>query len=189
MSPRCTHSPSGAAAEQAERVAVAVPSLLTARLLLRAPRMTDLEAWTRLMVPDAEGHLGGPHTEEEAWEAFCIYVAGWLLHGHGAWTIEQRSDGTVLGFVQLGLEWDDLEPELGWMLLPEHRGHGFAVEAAAAARDHASAVLGPGHFVSYVTPDNTGSNAVAVRLGASRDTAAEIELGGEANVWRHRGHA
>ena len=39
--------------------------------------------------------------------------------------------------------------------LPEVRGQGFAVEAAAAARDHAAAAFSaPASLVSYVDADN-----------------------------------
>lgn len=189
MTRRCLQPPTGAAQPAATAHCAVLPSFQTERLTLRAPVMSDFPVWRDLMVPDAQGFLGGPHTEEEAWEAFCVYVAGWLLHGYGLWTVEERETRTIVGFVHLGLEWGDWEPELGWMLLPEHRGKGFAQEAARAAQAHGRALLGDGGFVSYVAQENAPSNALAERLGATRDTAQEARLADDehTHIWRHGG--
>lgn len=124
-------------------------------------------------------------SERDAWESFCTYVAGWVLHGHGLWAIERRSDQALIGFVMLGLEWEDLEPELGFMLAPEARGKGYGSEAVGAARDHGLRLFGPGGCVSYVADVNTASNRLAMRLGARRDAAAEAVLDGRTHVWRY----
>ncbi len=191
--PRCTHAPQGAATLAAERAGAAVPRLETERLRLRALRMRDLPAWTEILCGADLAHVGGPHDAETAWEAFSIYASGWLLHGHGLWTVERRADGTLLGFVHLGLEWDDEEPELGWMFLSEHRGQGYAAEAARAARDHGLRLLGAGRFVSYVAPGNGPSNRLAERIGGRRDAPTEAALRASSNesvnVWRHGGPA
>lgn len=162
---RCTHIPTGRSADRAQALCAQIPRIETDRLSLRAATMTDFPAWVRLLVPDALGHMGGPHTDEDAWEAFCVYVAGWALHGHGLWTVTDKAD-VVVGFVLVGLEWGDAEPELGWMFLPEARGQGLATEAVRAARDWAFGDGGFTTLVSYVHPDNAGSIALANRLEA-----------------------
>ena len=185
---RCLTPPTGAAADAAARARAPLPVIETARLTLRAPETADFPVWNDLLAQDDKGHLGGPFTEEEAWESFCVYTAGWLLHGHGLWSVVLRDSGIVAGFVHVGLEWDDAEPELGWLFLPEHRGQGFATEAATAARDHGLALLGGGALVSYVAPDNVASDRLASRLGARRDNAAAAALlnqYGQISVWRH----
>lgn len=190
MTPRCAQPPEGRAAEAAARHAAQVPAIEGARLRLRAPRVADLPGWIAILEGSDLSHVGGPYDAATAYEAFCTYAAGWLLHGHGLWAAERLSDGALLGFVHLGLEWDDQEPELGWMFLPEHRGQGYATEAAALARAHAAALLGEGGFVSYVAAGNAPSNALAARLGAARDPAAEDAFGEpDLHVWRHGGRA
>ena len=82
------------------------------------------------------------------------------------WISLAISLATVAGFVLLGREWDDPAPELGWMLAPEHRGQGYATEAARALRDHGLTLL-PDLF-SYIRADNAASLRVAERLGATR---------------------
>lgn len=178
---RCTHRPEGAAAEAARRHRDALTVLETERLVLRAPTLEELPLWTALHAGPDGHHLGGPLDAEAAWEAFCVYVAGWLLHGHGLWTVERKADRATIGFVLIGLEWADEEPELGWLLAPEARGHGFAAEAAAAARDHGIAMLSG--LVSYIDADNAPSGGVARRLGAMLDKAESLRLG--VDVWRH----
>ncbi|MEJ6393667.1 GNAT family N-acetyltransferase [Gymnodinialimonas sp. 2305UL16-5] len=184
--PRCTQPPTGAAAEAASMHRASIPTLETARLRLRAPTLADLPAWTQIFADWPGEPMGG----EDAWTEFSYYTGCWILHGHGLWAVELK-DGTLAGFVHVGLEWDDWEPELGWMFLPEHRGQGFATEAASAARDFARDLLPD--VVSYIDPENHPSQAVAKRLGATRDAeteAAILAVDGEAvQVWRHGGAA
>lgn len=180
---RCLQPPAGAAAAAARAHAGALPVLETERLRLRAPTLADLDLWLTLWTETG----GAAQTAEAAWEGFCVYVAGWLLHGHGLWIVDRKADGAPVGFVLLGLEWGDAEPEIGWALDPAHRGRGYATEAAMAVRDHAVALLGPGLAVSYIGGDNRASARVAQRLGARRDRAAEAALGDVAQVWRHAG--
>ncbi|MBC6437650.1 MAG: GNAT family N-acetyltransferase [Rhodobacteraceae bacterium] len=184
---RCSLPPTGAAATAATLHRASVPMLETVRLRLRAPNLQDLPQWTEIFTGPASHGFGGPFTPEDAWAGFSSYTACWMLHGHGLWTVERREDGEGLGFVHLGLEWCDDEPELGWLFLPRHQGQGYAAEAAAAARAWGLELL-PG-FVSYVEPGNAPSNRLARRLGATRDAAAEAAIlaseGGRAHVWRH----
>ncbi|MFQ6547272.1 GNAT family N-acetyltransferase [Aestuariibius sp. 2305UL40-4] len=186
MTPRCTQAPTGRAAQAAARHRAPLPRLETERCVLRAPELTDLPLWTQVFTGPDSTHIGGPYTPEKAWEEFSYYTACWLLHGHGLWSVTRKTDDALLGFVHLGLEWDDLEPELGWLFGPDHRGQGYATEAAAAARDHALALLGAGRFVSYIDQDNAPSLAVAQRLGAHPEPDL---IEGDTVVYRHGGTA
>ena len=176
---RCTMPPSGQAATAAAQYRAPLPVLETERLVLRTPDMNDLPAWTKIC-NDAFGD-----GEEEAWTSFSYYTACWLLHGYGLFTVTRKTDGEVLGFVQLGLEWGDFEPELGYMFDAAHHRKGFATEACTAVRDFGFDLLGRGAFVSYVKDTNARSNAMAARLGAVRDHTAETEVGPGHHVWRH----
>ena len=118
--------------------------------------------------------------EEEAFTEFAATCGLWLLRGHGLFTVTDRA-GTVLGFVLIGFEPGDREPELGWLLLPQARGQGYATEAAAALRDHAFTALGLDRLVSYIAPGNAASRRLARALGAR--VAGLVD---EAEVWVHR---
>lgn len=138
--------------------------------------------------------MGGPFTKKGIWQDFTNYIAGWLLHGTGLWAVELKdgvSGGATIGFINLGLEWDDYETELGWMVLSTFEGNGYATEAAEAARDFGQTIFST--FVSYVDPSNTRSTRVAARLGAVRDASVEAaildSLGEDVQVWRHEAPA
>ncbi|NVO57523.1 GNAT family N-acetyltransferase [Rhodobacteraceae bacterium B1Z28] len=176
---RCTQPPSGKAAMAAAQYRAALPVIQTRRLVLRAPTLDDLPVWTSIC-QDSFGD-----TAQEAWTEFSYYTSGWLLHGHGLFTVTLREDDQVIGFVILGLEWDDQEPELGYMFSTEHRMQGYATEACTAVRDFGFDLLGSGQFVSYVSASNARSNALAARLGAARDKAVEHSFGPDQHVWRY----
>jgi RimJ/RimL family protein N-acetyltransferase len=175
------NAPTGRAAMLAGAVSALIPTLDTERLRLRAPLMRDFNAFARLFADDALGHLGGPLDRPAAFEVFLSICGSWMMRGHGLWSVDLRENATHLGFVLLGFEPGDLEPELGWLFLTPHRGQGYATEAARAARGFACTGLGWDQVVSYVAPDNHASARLAQRLGAVLDDA----MCDGCQVWRH----
>lgn len=178
----------GPLARRAAEMQALVPVIRTARLVLRAPRIEDFGTFAAIAGSDRSAGMGGPMTRETAWAEFMQMTGTWYLRGHGSWTIEARATGATLGFVLIGFEPGDREPELGYMLTEEAEGQGIAAEAARAARDHGFGEMGLASLVSYVEPANDRSRRVAEGLGAMRDRAAEAELdpGDAALVYRHR---
>ncbi|MGP3698348.1 GNAT family N-acetyltransferase [Rhodobacter sp. NSM] len=162
-----THPLTCGAAMQAAGVASAVPELLTERLRLRAPRLEDFPTYARIVCSDRGIHVDGPMTPEQAWDDFCRMVATWLLRGHGVWSVEASAE--LLGFVLIGMEPGDPEPELGFLFTAEAEGQGHAQEAAEAARAHAFGALGLPSLVSCIAPENFRSRRLAERLGARPD--------------------
>lgn len=175
-----SHSLTAACAAQAGQVAASVPVLRTARLVLRAPVLSDFAAWAEIVCSERAVHIGGPFGEAEAWDDFCRAVAVWMLRGHGLWTVTV-GEGEVAGFVLVGFEPGDAGPELGFLFRQQYEGKGLAAEAAAAARDHAFDVLGLPALESYVAPENTRSARLAARLGA--ECLPGLLDGSQ--VWRH----
>jgi RimJ/RimL family protein N-acetyltransferase len=171
----------GPAADFAATLAARLPVIETARLRLRAPQLTDFDAWAEVFCGPAGAHLGGPFDRDAAFTEFTATCGLWLLRGHGLWTVESKAGGEVLGFVLIGFEAGDQEPELGYLFRPIAEGRGYATEAAAALRDHAFSGLGMARLVSYIDPANRRSQRVAERLGAVR--AADHD---GAQVWVHR---
>ena len=174
------HPIPGPAAQFATGLAGRIPVLTTARTTLRAPRLADAPAWESLLCGPATEYLGGPFTADQAFDAFSAGIGMWLLRGHGLWAVDDRASGDLLGFVLIGFEPGDLEPELGFLFLPEAEGKGLAFEAASAARDHARSLALPS-LVSYVAPGNTRSHRLAARLGARAEPVPE----GASVIWRH----
>jgi RimJ/RimL family protein N-acetyltransferase len=177
---------SGPAATIADAARAAVPVLTTERLTLRAPRVTDFDAYAEIFMSDRAVHIDGPYDREGAWADFTQATAGWMLRGIGMWTIERRTDGAVLGFGFFWQEFGDPEPEIGWVLTAEAEGKGYATEAAQAMLPHALTQFGPGGVVSYIAAANAPSLRIAERLNARRDPALEAAIGDpHLTVWRH----
>src|SRR5690606_10960615 len=120
---------------------------------------------------------------EEAWLDFAQMVASWLLRGYGPLTVTEKdgsgNDGKVVGLIPVDHEYGDPEPEIGWFLTEAAEGKGYAAEAARAVLPWLERLFGPAGFVAYVDAGNDRSAAVARRLGARRDAAAEAALPGE----------
>lgn len=166
MSLYCETNPTGIPAEMAARFAALVPMLTTARLTLRAPQAADFALYAGIACsPRGEG-IGGPMSHDEAWYDFATLASGWMLQGHGGWTVTLSETGEAIGFVLIGAEPGDEAPELGYLIAEAHEGHGYATEAAAAIRDYAFASLCLPTLVSYIFPGNARSIALAERLGA-----------------------
>jgi len=149
-----------------------VPTLETARLVLRPMTMADWPGYERLMASERARFMGGPHQQGAAWGMFCHDVALWQLCGHGALMIEDRESGSCAG--QVGLNHGPLFPEheIGWFLYEEAEGRGYAFEAAEALRDWARDVRRLPTLVSFIDPDNHRSARLAERLGARVDPEA-----------------
>ena len=123
-------------------------------------------------------------TRADAWWDFVQLASGWMLHGHGGWTIEATGTAEALGFVLIGLEPGDLEPEIGYLLGSHAEGHGIAQEAACAVLSFARTTLKLTTLVSYIDPANTRSIRLATRIGAYRD--GEItDADGTTLIYRH----
>ncbi|WP_375688452.1 GNAT family N-acetyltransferase [Pseudooceanicola sp. LIPI14-2-Ac024] len=161
----CETPPSGACARLARRVAGQIPVLVTERLRLRGPVVEDFPIFAEVVL-GPRGTFLDIDTREDAWLDFAQMVAGWTLRGHGPWTVEPKDGGDPFGFVLLGFDQEDPEPELGYLFTGKAEGRGIAQEAARAARDYAFDELGWKTLTSYVTDGNTRSAALAERLGA-----------------------
>ena len=94
---------------------------------------------------------------------------------HGIWAIERIDDCRLLGTMLLKSipasgPHDPLpqsgDTEIGWHLHPAAWGLGYATEAGRCVLQHAFAVGLP-EVVAVTNPENTASQAVAVRIGMS----------------------
>lgn len=184
MTAACERHTPGPAARFAARLGGRIPVLDTRRLQLRGPRIYDFDAFAAIMTSERAVHMGGPFSRDEAWTGFTDYIACWLLHGFGLWTIDAASQPSA-GFALIGFEYDDPEPELGIFLSETAEGQGYAAEALSAVRAHAFKALGLDSLASFVAPGNLRCIKLMERLGARRDAGAEAALGDDTLVFRH----
>jgi RimJ/RimL family protein N-acetyltransferase len=153
-------------------LARAIPTLVTARLTLRAPTAVDFPAYRDMVGSPRAKYMGGPYDGWAAWGMFCHEIACWEMFGHGGLMIDRTKDGVCVGVVEINDGPLFPEKELGWMLYEGFEGQGYATEAAARLRDWAFVELGLPTLVSYFDPNNARSIAVAGRLGGRRDDEA-----------------
>lgn len=184
--PHETPSHTSNAAALADRLRGLIPVLHTERLRLRAPMLTDFATYADLALAPRGRFILAEPDREDAWFDFNGMIACWLLRGHGLWTVEKRQDGEIAGFVLIGFEPGDHEPELGYMFVERAEGQGFASEAARAVKTFAFTSLGFETLVSIVDHDNHRSVRVAQKLGGVRDPAAERAHGDAAYVFRYK---
>jgi [ribosomal protein S5]-alanine N-acetyltransferase len=148
----------------------------TERLTLRPLSRDDVEPWTRFM---ADGDaLAGLHKPDPVGAAAAAALDRFVDEA-AFYTLVVRETGDVAGwagFVPRTMDWGD-ELELGWMLLPAHRGRGLATEAARAL--HATKDR---RIISLIRTDNPASESVARRIGAERERVFEY-WGYETGVW------
>lgn len=163
------------------------PHIETERLMLRAPRHGDWEAWRAFATSERARGIGGPMTEALAWRALGHLTGHWVHRGFGMFVIADRRSRATLGMAGPWFPVGWPEPEIGWSLwTPDAEGRGYAFEAARAARAWAFGSLGWRSAVSYIAEDNARSIALAQRLGAVRDPeAASPDSLAPVGVWRH----
>lgn len=168
MTLRHEQAPTGIPSAIAANVAAQIPTLMSDALLLRAPHSEDFPLYADILCGERGQYMGGPFSRADAWWDFVQLASGWVMHGHGGWTIEDIETGDALGFVILGLEPGDAQIELGFLVTEQNEGLGIAHEAAQMARAFAFDTLELSELASYIHKDNARSIALAERLGATR---------------------
>lgn len=165
----------------------AIPTLRTARLLLRAQRPGDTEP---LMAAFADDDFSRFITREkrgldrvEAWRLVALVAGSWAAMGYGQWIVEERASGLAVGRIGPWAPegWPDFE--IGWSIFPPHQGRGYALEGAAAAMVWAHEALGRDHVIHLIDPRNIASERVAAALGARRSGTWAVPTGESVPVW------
>lgn len=152
----------------------AIPVLETERLRLRGHSANDLHAchalWTNEQVLR---FIGRPSTEEECWTRLLRYRGHWALMGFGFWVVEDKLDGRFVGEVGYMNFHREITPtlgdtpEMGWALLPEAQGKGYASEAVAGVQRWGDVYFGSENALCLIHPENKASLRVAEKAGFS----------------------
>jgi RimJ/RimL family protein N-acetyltransferase len=150
----------------------------TARLELR--RMTPADAAFIVELvnePAFIQYIGDKAVRNEA--GALRYIADVALNsyqafGFGLYAVTLKADGTPIGVCGLlkRAYLDDVD--IGFAFLAQHRGQGFALEAAAAVLAYGRAQLGLPRIVATTAPANFASMALLAKLGFRDEGLIEL---------------
>ena len=139
----------------------------TSRLILRLPRLDDLDPWAEMM-SDAETarFIGGVAPRAVTWRAMMTVIGAWHAQGFAMFSVIEKSSGRWIG--RLGPWMPEGWPgtEVGWSIVRDCWGKGYAPEGATAATDWAFDNLGWTNVIHSIDPANVASQHVAIKLGS-----------------------
>ena len=145
--------------------------LETARLRLRRISLDDAELMREIWNdPAFVRHVGdrGVRTLEQACQAIKSGALKlYADYGYGPYAMELRSDGSSIGICGLFKRENLDHPDIGFSVLPDFCGKGYAGEAALAVLAHARDDLGIREMTAIVSPANAPSIGLIEKLGLS----------------------
>jgi len=142
-------------------------NITTERLFLTPYHLDDLDAIYQMNSnPDVMHYLGGAQNFEQV-KAYIIHEQErWHRLGFGWWSIFIKDTDQLIGAACLQhLDKDESAPiEIGWRLLPQFHGAGYATEAGKAAMDFAFNKVGLNRVIAVAEQENTASTKVMERI-------------------------
>ena len=141
--------------------------LETSRLRIRQYRESDLEP-TRRMSQDAELRKwlpSGVYSDKE--HADYVNVCG--TADAKDFVVEDKVTGCVVGEMTFHPWFVEKTWEIGWLILPEFQGRGYASEAASALLDVGFSELEIHRIVATAQPQNPASFRVMEKVGMRRE--------------------
>jgi RimJ/RimL family protein N-acetyltransferase len=163
-----------------------IPTLETQRLILRAPEAADFEPWAAFCADEeAARFIGGKQERAVAWRIMAAVAGAWMLRGFSMFSVVEKSTGRWVG--RLGPWQPEGWPgtEVGWGIVRDAWGRGYATEGATAAIDWAFEALGWTEVIHTIEPANVNSQKVAQRLGSRilRQAVLPAPLNLEVDCW------
>ena len=149
---------------------MSAPTLRTDRLVMRGWRETDREPYAAMNAdPRVMEHFPGTMSRPESDAHVDAIAEHFARRGYGLWAVEVPGEAEFIGFVGLNVPRFEAHftpaVEVGWRLVPESWGHGYATEAAREAVRFGFEDAGLAEIVSFTAPANERSQAVMRRLG------------------------
>jgi RimJ/RimL family protein N-acetyltransferase len=105
----------------------------------------------------------------------AFLVGHWELLGYGYFAVEDQNTGRFVG--RIGFTNVEGWPgfEIGWTLLPEFQGKGYATEGARCLLSYAFNEMRRDHVISVIHPDNKPSIRAAERLGERLEGQTDVD--------------
>ncbi len=140
----------------------------TERLIVAPLSMQFRHQYVDLMMqPQVMRYIdsGIPLTRQQALSNLNYLMAQNELHDYGFWAVFIKAGNQFAGRVDLYDPQRLPQHELGWMLLPEFWGKGYALEAAKVIKAEFFSHNKGQSLLSYIQPDNRFSIKIAQQLG------------------------
>ncbi len=154
-----------------ERLVLTELSLTDAPFILQ---LTNTAEWLQFIgdrgiktIEDAENYISkGPQMSYAKW-------------GHGLYRVSLKNSGIPVGMCGI-IQRDTLpHKDIGFALLPQYTGNGYAQEAAAAILEDAKERLGIEKIVAITLPNNSRSIALLGKLHMTFDKMIRLANGNE----------
>jgi RimJ/RimL family protein N-acetyltransferase len=139
----------------------------TPRLILKVPTLAEFEPWCAYMADEESArYIGKAQPPSVVWRSMCSIIGAWHAAGFAMFSVFEKSSGRWIG--RLGPWSPHGWPgnEVGWGVIREVWGKGYALEGALASMDFAVDVLGWTDIIHSIHPDNAASQKLAARLGS-----------------------
>jgi len=149
------------------------PVIETERLRLRPHATTDFDVCVAMWSDPAITRytIGEPSPPPRTWIRILAYRGHWALMGFGYWAVEEKGTGRYIGDIGFAEYKRDIRPsiegmpELGWALVAEAQGKGYATEALRAAVAWGDDHFGAVRTACIIHEENRASFRVAEKLG------------------------
>jgi len=147
--------------------------ITTARLRLYAPSLAEIHALISNERAALSARIGATIPLE--WPGHDLTTSLPLIaqemeaepgDARWVWMVIENASAPVIGDVGFhGAVRDEATVEIGYVLLPDARGKGYATEATAAVIDWTFAHTNVAQIIAQIDPDNDASLRVAAKLG------------------------
>jgi RimJ/RimL family protein N-acetyltransferase len=154
--------------------------LTTKRLRLRLWRDEDLPAFAALNSDPRVMRFMPKLLDRAESDAMAKHIKeNFGRRGFGLWAVEVIGISDFIGFTGLSVPRFEAHftpcVEIGWRLAYDHWGHGYATEAACAARDYGFSQLRLTEIVSFTVPNNRRSRKVMERIGMTHSSEDDFQ--------------
>jgi len=156
----------------------------TDRLIVRESVSEDAEAFLELYADKlCRRYLEAPpvalngvreHDLEEYRRYIVQYQQGqYGFYEYGMWSVVEKASGRCIG--RVGLEMQGEKLCLGYALLPQYRGKGYATEACMAVLDYCKECGYAEEVFVNISAENSASKKVYEKVSAGRDILKKIQ--------------
>lgn len=139
----------------------------TPRLILKVPTLAEFEPWCAYMADEESArYIGKTQPPSVVWRGMCSIIGAWHAEGFAMFSVFEKSSGRWVGRLGPWAPYGWPGNEVGWGVVRDVWGKGYAYEGALASMDFAVDVLGWTDIIHSIHPDNVNSQRLAQRLGS-----------------------